>query len=101
MATIGVPPLMHPTNSKIDYTVLHGMKAAIEALSEPTELQSEKLKSDVLLKLMNRGRVICITSARDDESMKRLEEIFLNGLLQQNKNAAKSDRYIFHFINIR
>ncbi|XP_044760049.1 protein asunder [Coccinella septempunctata] len=94
MSLIGVPPSVHPSNSNLDYTVLHGLKAAVEALSEPTDSQLEKIKSDVPMKLMNRGRVICITSARDDESMKRLEEIFLSGLIQQNKAAAKSDRHI-------
>ncbi|KAK9885182.1 hypothetical protein WA026_010691 [Henosepilachna vigintioctopunctata] len=94
MSLIGVPPPVHASNTKMDYTVLHGMKAAIDALSEITDMQQEKMNSEGQTKLMNRCRVICITSARDDESMKRLEEIFLNGLVQQNKANAKSDRFL-------
>lgn len=66
-----------------EFTVIHGLRAAVEALGEPTEQQKEKLlnKSG---KVVNRARVICITSARDDSSMKSLEEIFYTVVAQQN-----------------
>lgn len=94
MSTIGVPPTVLPSNTKTEFTVLHGMKIALEALNEPTEAQLARIKSDIPGKLINRGRVICITSTRDDESMNRLEEIFLSGLMHQNKVATKSDRLL-------
>ncbi|KAF7278183.1 integrator complex subunit 13 asun [Rhynchophorus ferrugineus] len=92
-ALIGVPPSPPSHRSSTpspDYTVLHGLRAAIEGMCEPTEYQIEKLKNDNN-KVLNRCRVICITSARDNESMKRLEEIFLTVLNQQNKLVAGND----------
>ncbi|EFA08805.1 protein asunder [Tribolium castaneum] len=97
MSLIGVPP-PHAINRNLEYTVLHGLRAAIEALSDCTDIQVKKSQNqtfgDVQTKLINRCRVICITSARDNDSMKRLEEIFLSVLQQQNKVAAGSDRLL-------
>lgn len=96
MSLIGVPPPhMRAVQPGLDYTVLHGLRAAIEALTEYTDLQLEKrnASADGAPKLLNRCRVICITSARDNESMKRLEEIFQTVLVQQNKHIAGSDRF--------
>lgn len=80
MAMVGVPP---NTPQSSDYSVIHGLRAAVEALAERTEAQTEKLSAGG--KVLNAGRVICITSARDDESMKSLEDIFLTVLTAQNK----------------
>lgn len=43
-------------------------------------------------KVLNRCRVICLTSARDNSTVKSLEEIFQNELVQTNKAAAASDQ---------
>lgn len=97
MSLIGVPPPhMRAVQPGLDYTVLHGLRAAIEALTEYTDIQLERKKAGIegAPKLLNRCRVICITSARDNESMKRLEEIFQTVLVQQNKHIANSDRFI-------
>ncbi|XP_035904125.1 protein asunder [Anopheles stephensi] len=91
MTMVGVPPRQTQAS---DYSVIHGLRAAIEALAEPTEFQKEQIlahsKSDSF-KLVNRGRVICITSARDDASMKSLEDIFRTVLVQQNTIAGHKD----------
>lgn len=95
MSLIGTPPPPPPLRSvstPLDYTVLHGLRAAIEAISEPTDLQQENMQLDGQ-KILNNSRVICITSARDNDSMKRLEDIFLTVLNQQNKQAATSERF--------
>lgn len=97
MSLISVPPThMLAVQPGLDYTVLHGLRAAIEALSEYTDIQLEKEKmgnaGEGQSKMLNRCRIICITSARDNESMKRLEEIVQTVLLQQNKVAADSDK---------
>lgn len=97
MSLIGVPPThMRAVQPGLDYTVLHGLRAAIEALTEYTDTQLERRNASVegAPKLLNRCRVICITSARDNESMKRLEEIFQTVLVQQNKHIANSDRFM-------
>ncbi|KAJ9581248.1 hypothetical protein L9F63_023574 [Diploptera punctata] len=80
LATVGIPPRTHPS---ADYSVIHGLRAAIEALCECSEVQHEKRTSLIenASKVMNRY----------NNSMKSLEEIFQNVLLQQNKIAAGSD----------
>ncbi|KAL9897125.1 protein asunder-like isoform 1-T2 [Glossina fuscipes fuscipes] len=86
MALVGVP--QRNTQSS-DYSVIHGLRAAIEALAEPTEQQlklTQAAENTVTTneKIPNKGRVICVTSARDNPSMKSLEDIFHNVLMQQN-----------------
>ncbi|CAH1134051.1 unnamed protein product [Ceutorhynchus assimilis] len=89
-AVVGAPPSSSSISPSPDYTVLHGLRAAIEGMCEPTEFQIEKIKTG-RGKLLNKCRVICITSARDNKSMKRLEEIFLTVLNQQNKVVSGND----------
>lgn len=84
MSMVGIPPRATPQTS--DHSVIHGLRAAVEALSEPSESQliSMAKNQNETSKIMNRGRVICITSARDDASMKSLEDIFQTVINQQN-----------------
>ncbi|XP_021942425.1 integrator complex subunit 13 [Zootermopsis nevadensis] len=79
-----------------EFSVIHGLRAAIEALCQCSDIQHEKRTSltENASKVLNRCRVICITSARDNSSMKSLKEIFQNVLIQQNKIAAGSDQLI-------
>lgn len=88
MAMVGIPPRIPPQSS--DYSVIHGLRAAVEAISEPTEQQKELLLQAKLnsKSFANKGRVICITSARDDASMKSLEDIFHTVIVQQNALSA-------------
>lgn len=88
MAIIGVPPR---NATGVEISVIHGLRVAIEALTEISENQQEKISagSESSSKLLNRGRVICITSARDNANMKSLESIFLNELILQNKHTNK------------
>lgn len=79
MAMVGVPP---NTPISSDYSVIHGLRAAVEALAEATDNQKESIAAETTF--LNRGRVICITSARDDASMKSLEDIFSTVIAQQN-----------------
>lgn len=62
-----------------------GLCAAIEALCESSPCQTTQSQTDRQYK--NRGRIICITSARDNDSIRSLAEIALNTLVQQNKKA--------------
>ncbi|KAF2902099.1 hypothetical protein ILUMI_04087 [Ignelater luminosus] len=99
MSLIGVPPSPNlRSQPPQDFTVVHGLRAAIDALGECTDLQLENRKAIALgdgsLKLLNKCRIICITSARDNDSMKRLQEIFNNCLHAHNKVAAGSDRFL-------
>ena len=72
MAMVGIPP--RATAQPKEFSVIHGLRAAVEALSEPSDIQKEQLIATkrTATKTNNRGRVICITSARDDASMKSL-----------------------------
>ncbi|XP_034112364.1 protein asunder [Drosophila nasuta] len=85
MMMVSVPSRSIPQSS--DYSVIHGLRAAIEALAEPTDDQVQAAQSGCT-KISNKGRVICITSARDNTSMKSLEDIFNTVLLQQNALAS-------------
>lgn len=89
MAMVGVPP--HASAQTTEYSVIHGLRAAVEALCEPTDFQKEQLiaAKRTNSKITNRGRVICITSARDNASMKSLEDIFHTILMQQNTLVAQ------------
>ncbi|CAK1547103.1 unnamed protein product [Leptosia nina] len=63
-----------------------GLCAAIESLAEPSPTQSSRPPTES--HFQNRGRIICITSARDDDSIRSLAEIAMNTLVQQNKKAS-------------
>jgi len=93
-AILGVPTKSPEPGE--DYSVIHGLRVAIETLNECSEVQHEKRTSlnENASKLVNRGRVICITSARDNSNMKSLENIFLSELAQENKNALASDQSV-------
>ncbi|XP_054725944.1 protein asunder [Anastrepha obliqua] len=100
MALVGVPQRNAVQSS--DFSVIHGLRAAIEALAEPTETQLALLqeRDSALIHsgenpMPNKGRVICITSARDNSSMKSLEDIFHTVLMQQNTLAA-TQRKMLH-----
>lgn len=67
MMMVSVPSRSIPQSS--DYSVIHGLRAAIEALAEPTDEQMHAAQIGCK-KITNEGRVICITSARDNTSMK-------------------------------
>jgi Cell cycle and development regulator len=100
LSMVGVPP----RTSNSEQSVIHGLRAAIEGLAEPTDFQKEVLlnsKNANSNQLVNKGRVICITSARDDSSMNSLSDIFLTVLVQQNKiSAAHSDLLTIDFCHL-
>lgn len=93
MHLVGAPRNLQQT---ADYTVIHGLRAAIEAISETTDFQKEYIQKKDTNRVSNRGRVICITSARDNSSMNSLEKIFHQVLMQQNIISNKSE----HLLNI-
>ncbi|CAH1645592.1 unnamed protein product [Spodoptera littoralis] len=64
---------------------VEGLVAAIEALAEPSPEQANRPSER---HFQNRGRVICITSARDNDSIKNLKEIAHNTIVQINKKAS-------------
>lgn len=84
MAMVGAP---RSTAQTSDFTVIHGLRAAIEALAEAADFQKEKHDGVI----SNRGRVICITSAMDNPSMNSLEKIFHQVLIQQNASSSMSE----------
>lgn len=91
MAMVGSPQRI--AQQSAEYSVIHGLRAAVEAIAEPTEDQRRQTIADSAAnttsptapnKHPNQGRVICITSARDNSSMHSLEDIFHTVMLQQN-----------------
>lgn len=79
LGMVGIPP---NAPQSTDFSVIHGLRAAVEAIAEPTEQQKDDIAMS--LPVVNNARVICITSARDDSSMKSLEDIFSSVVHQQN-----------------
>lgn len=96
LSVVGVPVSVPVPNESEDYSVIHGLEAAVQAMCECSEIQHEKRTTltENATKILNRCRVICLTSARDNASIKRLQDIFQNELIQVNKVAAASDHLI-------
>lgn len=82
MAMVGIPP---NSPQSADFSVIHGLRAAVEAISELTDQQKDEIAAEE--SAPNYGRVICITSARDNSSMSSLEDIFSSVIEQQNVQA--------------
>ncbi|EEC17319.1 conserved hypothetical protein [Ixodes scapularis] len=90
MAQVGAPS--ESTNPK-KCNILTGLTAAIEALCQCSEVQHEYRTSlsETAGKIVNRGRVVCVTSLRSDSEMRSIEERFYSQLTEHNKLAASSD----------
>lgn len=70
-----------------DYDLLHSLSHAIEALCEQTENQQQYSPDDV----QNKGRIICLTSARSEAQIRMFEEYVQDAMNQHNKIASSSD----------
>uniref|UniRef100_A0A0K8SVE8 Protein asunder n=1 Tax=Lygus hesperus TaxID=30085 RepID=A0A0K8SVE8_LYGHE len=97
LALIGVPP---PPNSDPDptkvYSINHGLQAAVSIMCESTDQQHEKRTSlnESTVPVVNRCRVICITSVTNRDKIVELENKMLSELIVGNKFAASSDLLI-------
>jgi Cell cycle and development regulator len=87
-----------PDSRSGECTVVHGLTTALEALTECTEAQIDKLKSqtETSNKIINRGRVICIGTFRDDAYVRSLESFFQDSLVQLNKRNFGPDQMPIH-----
>ena len=94
-AQIGTPI---PDARSGECTVVHGLTTALEALSECTEAQIDKLKTqtETTNKINNRGRVICIGNFTDDAYVRSLESFFQDSLVQLNKRNFGPDQMPIH-----
>jgi len=92
LSTVGVPAR---SRQQEDFSVTHGLRAAILAMCECSDIQHEKRTSlkENASKVLNRC-VICIRSARHNSNMKSLKDIFQNSVLQHKKVAGASDQYV-------
>ncbi|KAK3927823.1 Integrator complex subunit 13 [Frankliniella fusca] len=95
LGMIGVPNVatrpVHAENS-----VVPGLQAAVDSICQCTDIQHELRTSlsENASKILNRSRVICITSQRDNQSIKHLQDSFTKFVSQANKKAANSDTLI-------
>lgn len=99
LAQLGPPRREHAE----DCNILHGLTAAIETLCECSQTQHEKRTclTENASKVVNRGRVICITRLKSENHLKSLEECFQDALSQHNKLAASSDNLMpIHFCEL-
>lgn len=91
----------HGSISHDDNTVImNGLTKAINALCEMSHIQIEKRKKDFDQgAISNRGRIVCISSFRNDTHIRSLEDCFYEALQQHNKlvcsNAQSENTNIF------
>lgn len=95
MGMVGSPQYI--ASQSAEYSVIHGLRAAVEAIAEPTDDQLKAIAADPKSesKVPNQGRVICLTSARDNSSMQSLVDIFHTVIVQQN-TLSKGRRDLLH-----
>ncbi|GAB6029670.1 hypothetical protein CHUAL_005402 [Chamberlinius hualienensis] len=93
LATVGPPGY---TQSNAECNIMHGLSAAIEALCQCSDIQHEKRTSftDIASRVVNRGRVICLTNLRNDSYAKGIENCFAESIIQHNNVAAGTDNLI-------
>lgn len=84
-------PPKSASSSKPD--LLKGLKAATEALTEPSAIQHEKRTSltENATKVLNKGRIILVTKVETEDDVKAMKEKFHDALLHMNKTAAATD----------
>ncbi|XP_034243253.1 integrator complex subunit 13 [Thrips palmi] len=95
LGLIGVPaPASRSVQS--ESSIFPGLQAAVDAICQCTDVQHEKRTSlsDNSNKILNRSRVICITTQKDNQSIKNLQDMFIKFVNQSNKKAASSDTLI-------
>ncbi|KAG1701206.1 Integrator complex subunit 13 [Nymphon striatum] len=69
--------------------ILDGLSSAVDALSEYSEIQREKYKTDEgETPVQNNGRIICITHIRNKTERKYIEEGFMNIFTESNSLTA-------------
>lgn len=93
LSVIGTPT---PAVSGETYNIYPGLKCAVQAMCECSEQQHEKRTSlnECPYPVINRNRLICITSVADNEKIKLIEEKIQAEIIQENKVASSSDLLI-------
>ncbi|KAK3858190.1 hypothetical protein Pcinc_035598 [Petrolisthes cinctipes] len=73
--------------------LMKGLRAAIEALTEPSAVQHEKRTSltESATKVLNKGRIILVTKINTEDEIRVYKEKFHEALLHLNKVAAATD----------
>ncbi|XP_063966884.1 integrator complex subunit 13-like [Lytechinus pictus] len=89
LAHVG-PPSRDGDPSNVDIT--NGFEGAVQILCEKTDLQRE-LSADESA-LLNRGRIICLTSLTRIEQIDEIKECLKEAIQQQNKVASNSDELL-------
>ncbi|KAI5723879.1 hypothetical protein M8J76_012194 [Diaphorina citri] len=107
----------HPPRQNAECSMMYGLCSALEAMCEPTSLQSEKLKQDPntpskhntsvggggesTSKILNRCRIICVTSCADVGAVEKLKAAFHTELQNMNKLATESEHmFPVHFCHL-
>ncbi|CAL1527012.1 unnamed protein product [Lymnaea stagnalis] len=86
LAHVGPPKGKKDDN---EYSVLHGLSCAIDCLREPTYQQQDRLERGESVK--NRGRIICLTVAKNEQSVSHLEEYVVEAIQHHNKISTSGD----------
>jgi len=87
------------TKNQEDCNIIRGLTKAVELLGEPTPQQMEKMtpktgasaRISAMTDLPNRGRIVCMTSAKNDAQVKMLMACLSDTMAKHNKAAASEN----------
>ncbi|KAK9497051.1 hypothetical protein O3M35_004435 [Rhynocoris fuscipes] len=94
LAQVGLPAAKVPDTAKC--SIFPGIRAAVEAMCECSEIQHEKRTSlnENTIQVVNRCRLICITSFQSNDYSKIIEDRLQQDIIRGNKIAVASDLLI-------
>jgi len=87
------------TKSQDDCNIIRGLTKAVELLGEPTPQQMEKMtpktgasaRISTVTDLPNRGRIVCLTNAKNDAQVKMLMACLSDTIAKHNKAATSEN----------
>lgn len=78
-----------PPSSSDDLEIVHGLTHAVEVMCQPTDTQNE-LKASEERDIDNKGRIICVSSYKNDAQVRMLEECVNDAIEQHNSLALET-----------
>lgn len=83
-----------PPNSEDDLEIVHGLTQAVEEMCQPSDTQNELKAADENEAADNKGRIICVSSFKNDAQVRMLEECVNDAIDQHNSLAAESSHLL-------
>lgn len=91
LAAVGAPVKIKSTSAGSD--IIDGLQQAVRALCEPTQIQHSTRTSvtEAARHVTNNGRIVCVTSLKNETHVRQLSERLLEVINEQNRQAATTD----------